>query len=129
MRWWCVPAPRASNRIRSTSDTVTSGPRRSTCIRRRWDKPRHSIGGRMNVTKQIAAHIATQPEPKRSDMQALHALILGLVPGGRLWFLDGKDETGRVVSNPNIGYGELTLRYADGTTKPFYQLGLSANTT
>jgi hypothetical protein len=36
---------------------------------------------------------------------------------------------GKVVSNPNIGYGEYTMKYADGGTQLFYQIGLSANTT
>ncbi len=83
----------------------------------------------MNVLKQINDHIAAQPEPKRSDMQELHSIILGLMPGCRLWFLDGKDETGKTVSNPNIGYGFQTLKYADGKTREFYQIGISANTT
>ena len=33
------------------------------------------------------------------------------------------------VSNPNIGYGSHTMKYADGTTREFYQFGLSANKT
>lgn len=83
----------------------------------------------MNTHEQIKAYIATQPEPKRSDMQALHGIILALMPACRLWFLDGKDENGRTVSNPNIGYGLRTINYADGKTKEFYQIGISANTT
>jgi len=83
----------------------------------------------MNVHDQINGHIAAQPEPKRSEMQELHGIILGLMPGCRLWFLDGKDEDGRTVSNPNIGYGLQTMMYADGKTREFYQIGTSANTT
>ena len=83
----------------------------------------------MNVHEQIKAYIATQPEPKRSDMQELHGIILELMPECRLWFLDGKDENGRTVSNPNIGYGFQTKKYADGKTREFYQIGISANTT
>ena len=83
----------------------------------------------MNVHNQIKDHIAAQPEPKRSDMQELHDIILGMMPGCKLWFLDGKDESGRTVSNPNIGYGVQTIKYADGKTKEFYQIGTSANTT
>src|SRR5690606_30164450 len=45
------------------------------------------------------------------------------------WFLDGKDEKGKTVTNPNIGYGLQTIKYADGTGRPFYQIGISANTT
>ena len=83
----------------------------------------------MNVQKQIKDHIAAQPEPKRSDMQELHDIILRLMPDCKLWFLDGKDERGQTVSNPNIGYGSQTIKYADGKTREFYQIGISANTT
>jgi hypothetical protein len=82
----------------------------------------------MNVQEQIQAYIATQPEPKRSDMQALHRIILEVMPGCTLWFLDGRDDKGKTVSNPNIGYGLQTIKYADGKTRPFYQIGISANT-
>ena len=40
-----------------------------------------------------------------------------------------KTEKGKTVSNPNIGYGSYTIKYADGKTREFYQIGLSANTT
>ena len=83
----------------------------------------------MNTREQIDAYIAAHPEPKRSDMQALHGMILALMPGCMLWFLDGKDEKGRTVSNPNIGYGSRIQKYADGKTREFYQIGISANTT
>jgi len=83
----------------------------------------------MNVTGQIKAYIASQPEPKRSDMQALHGIILEIMPACKLWFLDGKNSENKTVSNPNIGYGLHTIKYADGKTRPFYQIGLSANTT
>lgn len=83
----------------------------------------------MNVQEQISQYIVSCAEPKRSDMQELHAKILLLKPSCKLWFLDGKNNEGKVVSNPNIGYGELTMKYADGSTREFYQVGLSANTT
>ena len=40
-----------------------------------------------------------------------------------------KDNSGKTVSNPNIGYGLRTIEYADGTARDFYQIGMSANTT
>ena len=83
----------------------------------------------MNVKEQIKQYITSQPEPKRSDMQELHSLILQVLPKGKLWFLDGKDDKGKIVSNPNAGYGSYTIKYADETTREFYQIGLSANTT
>ena len=87
------------------------------------------IGIRMNVQEQIEEYITSQPEPKRSDMQELHRIILQVMPACKLWFLDGKDSDGKTVSNPNIGYGLQTMKYADGTTREFYQIGLSANKT
>ena len=83
----------------------------------------------MNVQGQIKEYITSQPESKRSDMQELHQHILQVLPGCKLWFLDGKDSNGKTVSNPNIGYGSHTIKYADGKTREFYQIGLSGNTT
>ncbi len=83
----------------------------------------------MTVQKQIKEYIASQAEPKRSEMGELHGIILALMPGAKLWFLDGKDEKGKVVSNPNIGYGSRMIRYADGKSREFCQIGLSGNTT
>ena len=83
----------------------------------------------MNIQDQIKEYIANQPEAKRNDMQELHLHILKVLPGCKLWFLDGKDNDGKTVSNPNIGYGSYTIKYADGTTREFYQIGMSANTS
>ena len=83
----------------------------------------------MDIQGQIKKYITSQPEPKRSDMQALHLIILQVMPACKLWFLDGKNSENKTVSNPNIGYGLYSIKYADGTTREFYQIGLSANTT
>jgi hypothetical protein len=83
----------------------------------------------MNIQEQIKEYIATQPEPKRADFEALHKRILQVLPKCKLWFLDGKDDKGKTVTNPNIGYGLQTIKYAGGKTKEFYQIGISPNTT
>jgi len=83
----------------------------------------------MNVKAQITEYIASHPEPKKTDLQELHRVILKLMPGSKLWFLDGKNSENKVVSNPNIGYGFYTMKYADGKTREFYQIGVSANTS
>jgi hypothetical protein len=83
----------------------------------------------MNIQEQIKKYITSQPEPKRNDMQELHRFILQVLAGCKLWFLDGKNSENKTVSNPNIGYGFYTIKYTDGTTREFYQIGLSANTT
>lgn len=83
----------------------------------------------MNTDEQIQQYLASQPEPKRRDMEALHGIILRIMPACRLWFLDGKNSDNKTVSNPNVGYGFYTMHYADGKTREFYQIGMSANTT
>ena len=83
----------------------------------------------MNLQEQIKKYISSQPEPKRSDMQALHHIILQVMPACKLWFLDGKNSENKTVSNPNIGYGFHSIKYADGKTREFYQIGMSANKT
>lgn len=83
----------------------------------------------MSVKEEIKKYIASQPESKRGDMQELHSTILQVMPKCKLWFLDGKNSEGKIVSNPNIGYGSQTMKYTDGKTRDFYQIGLSANTT
>jgi hypothetical protein len=79
--------------------------------------------------EQIKKYLASQPEVKRKEMQALHELTLQVSPACKRWFNDGKNSEGKIVTNPNIGYGFYTIKYADGTTREFYRIGLSANTT
>ena len=83
----------------------------------------------MIIEEQIEAYIASQSDAKRNDMQTLHLLILQILPESKLWFLDGKNSEGKIVANPNIGYGFYTINYADGTSRAFYQIGLSGNKT
>ena len=83
----------------------------------------------MNTLEQVEAYLASQPEPRQSDLRRIHADVLAQFPECRLWFNDGKNEDGKVVANPNIGYGAYTISYADGSTREFYRIGLSANTT
>ena len=81
----------------------------------------------MNVKQQIMAHLSGQPDQKRAEMEELHNRILRIRPDCKLWFLDGKNAEGKVVSNPDIGYGSRDHKYADGSVSEFYQVGLSAN--
>jgi Domain of unknown function (DU1801) len=83
----------------------------------------------MNAQEQIKQYIASQPEPKRSDLQELHRLTLKASPKCKLWFSDGKDSNNRTVSNPTIGYGLHTIEYADGKSREFFRIGLSGNKT
>lgn len=83
----------------------------------------------MSVEEQINEYIEGMLESKRSDILALHHNILQQMAGCKLWFLDGKNDQNKIVTNPNIGYGSLTIHYADGKEREFYRIGLSANKT
>ena len=83
----------------------------------------------MNVQEEIRNYITGQPEPKRSNLQQLHGIMLTLAPGSKLWYDDGKNSQNKTVSNPTIGYGLQAIQYANGTTREFFQIGISANTT
>jgi Domain of unknown function (DU1801) len=83
----------------------------------------------MSVQEQIKKYIASQAEPKRSDLRELHRLTLQVSPGCKLWFSDGRDSKNHTVSNPTIGYGLHTIKYADGKSREFFQIGVSGNKT
>jgi hypothetical protein len=82
----------------------------------------------MDILERVEAYLAGQPEAKQADLRQLHARVLAEFPGCRLWFSDGTNEAGKVVANPSIGYGAYTIHYADGSSREFYRIGLSANT-
>jgi hypothetical protein len=83
----------------------------------------------MSVLEDIRNYIDSQPGPKQAQMRDLHEAILRISLGRKLWFLDGKNDEGKTISNPNIGYGLQTMNYKDGSSREFYQVGLSANTS
>lgn len=78
------------------------------------------------VPAAVEAYLAGQPEPKQTDLRRLHGRVLEDFPDCRVWFDDGLNEAGAVVANPTIGYGEYTVTHADGSTRPFFRIGLSA---
>ncbi len=83
----------------------------------------------MDIPERVESYLASQPDPKQTDLRQLHTRMLAEFPGCRLWFSDGTNEVGKVVANPNVGYGSYTIAYADGSSREFYRIGLSANTT
>ena len=82
----------------------------------------------MFTTTQINNYINGLNQPKQNEIKVLHNLFLELFATEKLWFFDGKNETGKIVSNPNIGYGMTQILSANGTSKAFYKVGISANT-
>ena len=83
----------------------------------------------MDTTERVEEYLASQPETKQTDLRDLHAHMLAEFPECRLWFNDGTNEDGKVVANPNIGYGAYTISHADRSSREFYRIGMSANTT
>lgn len=83
----------------------------------------------MSITELIEAEISSQPESKSNEMKELHELILQIMPKCKLWFDNGKNNEGKTINNPTIGYGLYTIHYANGKTRDFFRIGMSANTT
>jgi hypothetical protein len=83
----------------------------------------------MSVQDQIDRYIASQNPTKCQEVHELHEAVCRVSPDCKLWFLDGRNEEGKIVSNPNIGYGSQVIKYADGKSKEFYRIGVSANTS
>ena len=83
----------------------------------------------MNTETQIEAQLSSLPEQKQIEMRALCDLVMNIAPDCKLWYTDGKNEDGKVVANPNIGFGSYTIKYADGSERAFYRIGLCATKT
>jgi hypothetical protein len=52
-----------------------------------------------------------------------------VLPECKLWFDDGKNSENKTISNPTIGYGFHTIKYANGKTREFFKIGISSNKT
>ena len=63
------------------------------------------------------------------DMHLLQQLLLEILPGCKLWFEDGNNSENKIVSHPTIGFGNYTIKYANGKRRDFFQIGLSSNKT
>ena len=83
----------------------------------------------MQIKAQIEQFISQQAESKQQDLLTLHKLMSNILPTGKLWMEDGKNEEGKVVSNPTIGYGQQTRLLAKGKSREMFQIGISANTS
>ena len=83
----------------------------------------------MEIERQILKFIALQEDTKQQDFRSLHELMRSILPTGKLWMEDGKNEEGKVVTNPTIGYGQQTMLLAKGKSREMFQIGISANTS
>jgi hypothetical protein len=57
----------------------------------------------LTIQEQINNYLSNQTEPKQSELRVLHSMIMQFSLKCKLWFLDGKVDNGKTVSNPNIG--------------------------
>ena len=83
----------------------------------------------MDIKEQIEQYIGSLEGFKRTEMQSLHQRILGILPKCKLWYLDGKDVNGKIVSNPQIGYGVQKSKQPSAKTKELFQIGISSNSS
>lgn len=83
----------------------------------------------METERQILQFISLHKEDKRQDLLSLHELMRSILPNGKLWLEDGKNEKGKVVTNPTIGYGQQTMLLAKGKSREMFQIGISSNTS
>jgi hypothetical protein len=83
----------------------------------------------MEIERQIQHFILQQEIAKQQDLLSLHELMRSILPSGKLWIENGRDEAGKVVTNPTIGYGQQTMSLAKGKSREMFQIGISANTS
>ena len=83
----------------------------------------------METEGQILHFISLQENAKQQDLLALHELMRSILPTGKLWMEDGKNDAGKVVANPTIGYGQQTMLLAKGKSREMFQIGISANSS
>ena len=81
----------------------------------------------MTPKAQIKEFIASLQDRTKEEIDTLHKLVLKISPKCKLWFSDGRDEKGKVVANPTIGYGSFDIKYANGSEKEWFQIGISPN--
>jgi len=75
--------------------------------------------------RQILQFISLQKDDTRQDLLFLHEFMRSILPTGKLWMEDGKNEEGKVVTNPTIGYGQQTLSLAKGKSREMFQIGVA----
>ena len=83
----------------------------------------------METEGQIQEFITSQESTKQQDLLSLHELMMSILPAGKLWMEDGKNDSGKVVTNPTIGYGLQTMLLAKGKSREMFQIGISVNTS
>ncbi len=74
----------------------------------------------------IEAHFALLPSPKKEELCALYEIISEEMKSEPISFFDGKNENGKTIANPTIGFGETMLQYANGKKREIFRIGICA---
>jgi len=83
----------------------------------------------MNIEQQIANHFYALHKEKGDELMHLFHIIRNEIPEAKLHFFDGKNEHGKVVTNPTIGFGNCRLIYANGKYQDTFRIGICATST
>lgn len=83
----------------------------------------------MAVTQTIQSYFLSLPSNKSEGIIQLFKLIKETLPQTELHFFDGKNEHGKVVTNPTIGFGNCRLIYTDGKYQDTFRIGICATST
>jgi hypothetical protein len=70
----------------------------------------------------IEAHLALLPSPKKEELCAPYELISEEMKSEPISFFDGKNENGKTIANPTIGFGETILQYTNGKKGKYSEL-------
>lgn len=80
----------------------------------------------MQAEAEIAAYLAGLPPAQAADLARLHQIVAAILPDGPVRLLDGRDATGKVVTNPAIAHGACVIPLAGGRGRDSHRIGLAA---
>jgi hypothetical protein len=79
-----------------------------------------------STSTQIQDHFEQLASGKRQELIALYNLVSEELPIATQSFFDGRNEEGKVVTHPTIGFGETMLHYANGKKREIFRIGICA---
>lgn len=74
----------------------------------------------------IEQHFQNLPSPKAEALRGLYQLLREEIPQAELHFFDGRNEAGKVVTNPTIGFGKSRIHYTNGSFQDTFRIGICA---
>jgi hypothetical protein len=77
----------------------------------------------------IESYFALLSPSKKEELRTLYHLILEEMRNPPISFFDGRNEEGKIIANPTIGFGETTLHYSNGKSRNTFRIGICATTS